>query len=242
MMNTVTFCNYIWRDPRIGVERYVGWGSSIDRPHEHRKRSHNNKLHNTLQKCIREGYDPQPQVKICFHQSEEYAKVVECFLIDFYGREDLGLGTLFNLTDGGEGASGRIATEQTRQKMSVSKTGQKYDGENYRKAALVRTYTPERNANVSAGLMGHVTTDETRHKISTKVEERGGHVGENNPMFGKTQTAETKRIIGDKAIARAIVKRERKFLWFLFMLIDRGWTTLQIQCLFGVKEVENVRV
>jgi len=48
----------------------------------------------------------------------EDAAELEIFLISLYGRRDLGLGTLVNLTDGGEGSLGRTISNDTRNKMS----------------------------------------------------------------------------------------------------------------------------
>ena len=42
--------------------------------------------------------------------------------IQLYGRIDLGLGTLTNLTDGGDGCSGRSCSNETKQKISKSNT------------------------------------------------------------------------------------------------------------------------
>lgn len=41
---------------------------------------------------------------------------IECLLISEYGRKDLGLGLLVNMTDGGEGASGYIHTDEYKLK------------------------------------------------------------------------------------------------------------------------------
>ena len=46
----------------------------------------------------------------------------EIEFIKLYGRKDLGLGTLVNLTDGGEGQFGRKASAQTREKMRKPKS------------------------------------------------------------------------------------------------------------------------
>jgi predicted DNA-binding protein YlxM (UPF0122 family) len=40
-----------------------------------------------------------------------------------FGRRDMGLGTLVNMTDGGEGNQGQIFSEETRKKISISSRG-----------------------------------------------------------------------------------------------------------------------
>ena len=50
--------------------------------------------------------------------SEQDALFAETFLISYYGRKDLGMGYLRNLTDGGDGSSGYKHTELALRKMS----------------------------------------------------------------------------------------------------------------------------
>lgn len=52
--------------------------------------------------------------------SEQAAFDEEVRLIALYGRADLGKGSLYNVTDGGEGPSGRIFSDETKAKMSAS--------------------------------------------------------------------------------------------------------------------------
>jgi hypothetical protein len=55
--------------------------------------------------------------------SEAAAFEAEKFLIAYYGRKDLGLGCLHNLTDGGQGASGVQLSEESRLKISTAVRG-----------------------------------------------------------------------------------------------------------------------
>ena len=50
------------------------------------------------------------------------ANQIEKYLVAYYGRRNLGLGYLTNLTDGGDGVQGYIPTEAQRLKMSLSNT------------------------------------------------------------------------------------------------------------------------
>jgi hypothetical protein len=65
----------------------------------------------------------------------------ESFYIRHYGRIDIGTGILRNLTDGGEGTSGRKASLETRQKISQATKGNK--------KWLGRRHTPEARAKMS---------------------------------------------------------------------------------------------
>ena len=53
----------------------------------------------------------------------ERACYIEVELIKKYGRVDLGTGSLVNLTNGGEGTTKKIVTQETRKKMSESRKG-----------------------------------------------------------------------------------------------------------------------
>ena len=55
--------------------------------------------------------------------TEEEAFKHEIYMIAVFGRKDLGTGILYNLTDGGEGPSGYVYSEEQRKKMSDMRKG-----------------------------------------------------------------------------------------------------------------------
>ena len=116
--------------------------------------------------------------------SEEEAFSWERYWIKYIGRRDLKEGTLCNLTDGGEGESGRIVSEETRQKLSKINKG--------------KVFSKEHKRRVSQGMMGRKVSKEARKKISE------AHKGLPSPNKGIPRTAETKHKISN-------AKRGKKF-------------------------------
>jgi hypothetical protein len=62
----------------------------------------------------------------------------EIYMIAVFGRKDLGTGILYNRTNGGDGVSGIIFSEEARRKMSLSAT--KYNNDEERKNALIKSH------------------------------------------------------------------------------------------------------
>jgi len=76
---------------------------------------------------------------------------------------------LTNFTDGGEGASGRVATSETRAKISVAKMGKNISAETRAKmsaAKMGKTHSAETRAKLSVAHMGKTLSAETRAKMS----------------------------------------------------------------------------
>lgn len=82
----------------------------------------------------------------------KYIKSKEIDFIKLYGRRDLGLGTLYNLTDGGESNSGKIISQETRDKIRKANKGK-----------IRSEFTKLQH---SLKMKGHITSSETKLKLS----------------------------------------------------------------------------
>lgn len=74
----------------------------------------------------RHSCPPKDRIIIQNHISEEEAYEAEKFIVDFYGRIDLGTGCLRNLTEGGDkppSNKGKKHSEYTKRKMSIAAKG-----------------------------------------------------------------------------------------------------------------------
>jgi hypothetical protein len=145
----------------------------------------------------------------------EDACKLEKLLIEKYGRRDLGLGLLVNMTDGGEGINN--PSEETKEKLRKANIGEnnpmfgkkphnlgKPHSDDARKkmsdAGKIKLFTEEHKNNISKANKGKPApnkgipiSDETRKKLSE------ANKGEKHPMYGKKQSPEF--------IAKRIAKR-----------------------------------
>lgn len=99
---SIYFYVYTYEDPKSGNTVYVGKGFGF-RAWTHLNLSSSRRLNNLIQARLSDGYNILPTIVEFFETSEE-AIELERELITSIGRSDLNLGTLFNVTDGGEGA------------------------------------------------------------------------------------------------------------------------------------------
>lgn len=146
---------YIWHDPKTNVPIYVGKGQER-RPWMHFKPSVKTRLGYTLRKRRSEGYEMKPTIILA--NSEEESSEMEMLLIAMIGRADLGLGPLFNMTDGGEGISGLVHTPEAKAKISAANLGTQ--------KALGYVFTDEQRAKVSAAGIGRKMTEEQKTYLS----------------------------------------------------------------------------
>lgn len=106
---------------------YVGKGRNVtEREAQHlktmRRKKNGAAFHKKLRAMVDAGKPYEFRVvfsSVC--ESEVFAEEVR--LIRQYGRVDLGTGSLLNLTEGGEGSSGRVPTEATRALWSEQRSG-----------------------------------------------------------------------------------------------------------------------
>jgi hypothetical protein len=125
--------------------------------------------------------------------SEEKAFEFEKYMIFVLGRKDKGTGILRNLTDGGEGPSGYTHTEESRQKMSKSRTGKVLSEKTRRKLSDALKGKPVSENTIRASVeakKGKPLTKEHCRKIS---EGRRGIPAHNKGKTGGTLSEETRR-------------------------------------------------
>jgi len=129
---------------------------------------------------------PKNKSRIIFlkqNLTEEEAFKHEIYMIAVFGRIDLGTGILRNRTNGGEGTSGCIPSEETKRKMSESKKGKTLSDKhrkNLSDAQKGRTFSEEHRRKLSESKKGKSLPEETKNKISEATK-------------GKTFSEETRR-------------------------------------------------
>lgn len=134
------------------------------------------KLHNV-------NLPPKERIQVVNDQlTEEQALALEIELIAKYGRKDIGTGILRNLTDGGEGTSGYVLSEDTKQKIRD-------------KRALQMT-TEETRKKMSESRKGKTHTEETKRKIAEGAKGRKKSLEE----IAKIKAARAKQVITTKQV------------------------------------------
>lgn len=131
-----------------------------------------------------------------FGVDEEMALLAEMELIDACRRRGI---RITNITDGGEGTSGWVPSEETRRKIGeANKRRPKLRGEQHgmygkkhseESLAKMRESQSSREWGEKHPFYGKRHTDEAKAKVS--LARKGKCVGSENPFYGKTHTSES---------------------------------------------------
>ena len=101
--------------------------------------------------------------------TEEESFRHEVYMIAVFGRKDLGTGILHNKTNGGDGVSGAVVSDETRRKMSEALKGKPRSKEIRRKISEAhrgKTHSEESRRNMSESQKGKTFSEETKRKLS----------------------------------------------------------------------------
>jgi hypothetical protein len=144
--------------------------------------------------------------------TEEDAFRHEIYLISVLGRKDLGTGILRNRTDGGEGTSGKVFTEDYRRKLSEAS---KRQDKSYLKGENNPACRPEIRAKISASVKEYYRTHERTEAQKNNKPKGGGVKGRVQPpdekakqiaaqtgMKRKPHTKEAKQKMREAALRR----------------------------------------
>lgn len=223
------FYVYVYRDPRptkSNLPVYVGKGTG-DRDISHwSKGSHNKPFQDFISHLKQRGL-VAPCERVFETEVEAEAFVKEIELIALYGRRNTNTGTLFNLTDGGEGASGMIKTAE--QKAVDGKFSREHWQQPEYRAKIVASQkavqgTPEARAIKSANSAEAWANPEVREKRQTGIK-RGRSTAESkaktsaqakaqwsDPEYAAKQTANNQEI-ANRAEVKAAKAAAAKALW-----------------------------
>ncbi len=184
---------YIYLDPRSNppLPIYVGKGKG-SRSEFHKTKAKNPILKRKIAKINELGLEPIVEI-YQNNLTDQEALNLEIELISKFGRIDLNTGTLCNLTEGGEGSSGRIVSEETRKLWSQQRKDKKQTEAQYA-ANCNRIISEETKKKQSTANKGHSRhTPEQIAKIKEFNKDRK-HSEETKKLMseqrkGKKQTA-----------------------------------------------------
>jgi hypothetical protein len=143
------------------------------------------------------GVSVPPKDRILFlkeNLSEQEAFRHETYMISVLGRKDIGTGILRNLTDGGEGTSGHVMSEEHRRKIGEWQRGLKRGSRSEEckvkisEANKGKKRTEEQKRRMSEAHKGGKHSEETKRKMSEaqKGRKRGSMSEEHKRKIGES--------------------------------------------------------
>ena len=174
---------YTWTRPDTGEVFYIGKGKG--KRDKDLKRNNRYFMH-IVAKLEREGLAPKVE-RIADGLTEQEAFDIERAEIARHGRLDMGMGTLVNLTDGGEGQSGYVPSKETVARHAAM-LREKYDDPEYREkhsAAARKAWDDEnRRGMMSAKFKEKWEDPKYREKLVAAHRHQGPHKGNSSGFKG----------------------------------------------------------
>jgi group I intron endonuclease len=172
---------YVYDDLSFDYEPfYIGKGtdnrsyhSAFDRHNSFKK----NKIKSLKKKNIK-----VLSIKVFENLNEQDSFNIETSIIKKIGRRDLKLGPLTNLTDGGDGRTNIIVSEETKEKISKTKKSQNLHNKH---TESTKTLLKQINQGENNPMFGKNHTEQVKEEQSLRVS------GTNHPMFGKKHDEKT---------------------------------------------------
>jgi len=191
---------YVYRHIRLDKNEpfYIGIGSDSTY-----KRANNTRNRNIFWKRIVAKTEYEVEIMLDDLTWEEACNKEKEF-ISLYGRSDIKMGSLSNLTDGGEGQIGYRVSEERKKEISQRYLkengpfyGRKHKPETIERFKfLAQNRSPETNRKIALGNSNKIMPQEIRLKISNSTK------GDKNHFYGKAHTKETKEKISIRATGR----------------------------------------
>lgn len=161
---------------------------------------------NIINLILEEGKEPII-LKLYENISEDTAKEIEVKLIEIIGKRIDGKGPLTNITNGGDGTSGYVLTEDHKKRLSESAKGRKHTDEykQYMSEKMSgRKLSKEHCENIAKSKTGKKASIETKKLLSEL------RSGENHPNWGKHHSDETKNKISNTQKGRKMSDKQYK--------------------------------
>lgn len=178
---------YVYRDPITQIPFYVGKGCGY-RAFSHLTNSSNSRVRYKIAKLKQSLLVPSIEVIDCLDESHSFL-LEEC-LIELFGRVNIGTGSLFNFTDGGEGMSGYVHSELAKTKIGNSSKQRHKNGH------------PTWYSNISTSKIGKTKENDVgRQKVAEKM------IGNQRALSRKT-TPKGKIWVTDGSTSRMVYENE----------------------------------
>lgn len=204
--------DYIYDELKFNYEPiYVGKGKKRRcKNHLSLRNSMENHFYNKLNKIINDGFVPEIVI-IRDDMIEEDAFNYEIEIIKKIGKIVDNTGTLTNLTNGGEGSSGRICSDDTKLKISKMNKGEKNGMFNKLPVIKGKSYDDffgaEKSKEIKIKIKENANpfwkdknlTEEMKNKISKTLKNRFENK-ELHPMYGKIMSTSSKKKISETLI------------------------------------------